>query len=150
MNMKKLKSETAAEMPKDISREASDFAQKSVDQAQAAFEKASELAHGNVQAFDAAAGAFKARPLDLQMKTMEIAQANVNAAFAFFRRAMAVRDPAALFALHQEFARDQLAAFSKQASEFNELSLLLAKETSKPVQEGVMKTFGDFARSLAA
>src|SRR5262245_38095449 len=36
MNMKKLKSETAAEMPKDISREASDFAQKSVDQAQAA------------------------------------------------------------------------------------------------------------------
>ena len=150
MNMKKLKSETAAETPKDISREASDFAQKSVDQAQAAFEKASELAHGNVQAFDAAAGAFKARTLDLQMKTMEIAQANVNAAFAFFRRAMAVRDPAALFALNQEFARDQLATFSKQAGELNELSLLLAKETSKPVQEGVMKTFGDLARSLAA
>jgi len=74
----------------------------------------------------------------------------VNAAFAFFRRALAVRDPAALFALNQEFARDQLAAFSKQASELNELSLLLAKETSRPVQEGVMKTFGDFARSLAA
>jgi len=66
MNMKKLKPETAAEMSKEISREASDFAQKSVDQAQAAFEKASELAHGNVQAFDAA-GAFKSRTLDLQM-----------------------------------------------------------------------------------
>jgi hypothetical protein len=146
MNMKKPKPETAPEMPKDVS----DFAQRSVDQAQAAFEKASEVAHGNMQAFDAAAGAFKARTLDLQMKAMEIAQANVNATFAFFRKALAVKDPAAFFALNQEFARDQLTAFSRQASELNELSLLLAKETTQPVQHGVMKSFGDFARSVAA
>jgi hypothetical protein len=150
MNMKKLKPETALEMPKEMPKEVADFAQKSVDQAQAAFEKASEFAHGNVQAFDAAAGAFKTRTLDLQMKTMEIAQANVNAAFTFFRKALSVKDPAAFFALSQEFARDQLTDFSKHASELNELSLLLAKETSQPVQEGVMRTFGDFAKTLAA
>ena len=97
MNMKKTKLETVPELPKEMSREMpkemADFAQKSVDQAQAAFDKVSELAHGNVQAFDAAAGAFKARTLDLQMKAIEIAQANVNSAFGFFRRALAVRDP---------------------------------------------------------
>jgi hypothetical protein len=150
MNMKKPKSETIPEMAKEMPREVAEFAQKSVDQAQAAFEKVGEFAHGNVQALDAAAGAFKARTLDLQMKSIEITQANVNAAFAFFRKALEVKDPAAFFALNQEFARDQFAAFSKQASELNELSLLLAKETSRPVQDGVMKTFGDFARTIAA
>jgi hypothetical protein len=150
MNMKKQKSDTIPEITREMPREVADLAQKSVDQAQAAFDKASELAHGNVQAFDAAAGAFKARTVDLQMKSIEIAQANVNAAFAFFRKAFAVKDPAALFALNQEFARDQFAAFSKQAGELNEISLLLAKETTRPVQDGVMKTFGDFARSIAA
>ena len=68
MNMKKQKLEAAPEMAKEMPKEMSDLAQKSVDQAQAAFDKVSELAHGNVQAFDAAAGAFKARTLDLQMK----------------------------------------------------------------------------------
>jgi hypothetical protein len=150
MNMKKLKPEAALELPKEMPKEVSDFAQKSVDQAQAAFEKVSEVAHGNVQAFDAVAGALKARTLDLQMKTIEIAQTNVNATFAFFRKALAVRDPAAFFALNQEFARDQFAALSKQAGELNELSLLLAKETSQPMQEGVMKAFGDFTKSVAA
>ena len=146
MNMKKLKSEITPEIPK----EATDFAQKSVDQVQAAFEKATEVAHGNVQAFDAATGAFKARTLDLQMKTIEIAQANLNAMFSFYRKALEVKDPSAFFALNQEFARDQFAAFSKQAGEINELSLLLAKETTQPVQHGVMKSFGDFAKSIAA
>jgi hypothetical protein len=84
------------------------------------------------------------------MKTIEIAQANVNAAFDFFRKALAVRDPAAFFALNQEFARDQFAALSRQASEINQLSMLLAKETSQPVQNGVMRSFGDLTRSLAA
>ena len=161
MNMKKPKFETAPEkfeptpeLPKDLgetaTKDISDYAQKSVDQAQAAFDKVSEFAHGNVQAFDAATGAFKTRALDLQMKAIEIAQANVNSTFGFFRKALSVKDPAALFALNQEFARDQFAAFSKQATELNELSLLLARETTQPVQEGVMKSFGDFAKAVAA
>ena len=88
---KKLKVvETAAvEVPAEVS----DFAQKSVDQAQAAFDKASDLAHSNMQYFDAAAGAFKARAADIQLKTMEIAQINMNSAFTFVRKAFAVKDP---------------------------------------------------------
>ncbi|WP_119392161.1 phasin family protein [Taklimakanibacter lacteus] len=137
---------TAAEMPAEVT----EFAQKSVDQAQAAFDKASDLAHSNMQYFDAAAGAFKARTADIQLKAMEIAQINMNSAFTFVRKAFAVKDPTALMALHQEFARDQFAAFSRQASELNELSVLLAQETVKPVQEGVIKSFGDLGKTIAA
>ena len=145
MSTKKLKTETV-EVQKDVTT----IAQKSVDQAQAAFEKASEVAHSNIQALDAAAGAFKSRAVDLQMKTMEIAQNNINAGFGFIRKAMSVKDPSEFVALHQEFARDQFSVFSRQVSEINELSLQLAKETSKPVQDGVMKSFGDFSKSFAA
>ncbi len=144
---KKLKIvETAAEMPAEVT----EFAQKSVDQAQAAFEKASDLAHSNMQYFDAAAGAFKARAADIQLKAMEIAQINMNSAFTFVRKAFAVKDPTEFVALNQEFARDQFAAFSRQASELNELTVLLTQETVKPVQEGVIKSFGDLSKAVAA
>ena len=141
---KKLKVVEAAAV--EVPAEAADFAQKSVDHAQAAFEKASDFAHANMQHFDAAATVFKARAADIQLKAMEIAQINMNSAFTFVRKAFAVKDPTECASLHQEFARDQFAAFSRQASELNELAVLLAQETVKPMQDGVLKTFGDLSK----
>ncbi|MGE0004606.1 MAG: phasin family protein [Parvibaculaceae bacterium] len=135
----------AAEVPPKVA----DFAQKSVDQAQAAFDKASDLAHSHVQHFDAAAGAFKARAADIQLKTMEIAQINMNSAFTFMRKVFAAKDPAEFAVLQQDFVRDQFAAYSRQAGELNELAVLLAQETVKPVRDGVLKSFGDFSKSVA-
>jgi hypothetical protein len=134
----------------EVPTEVTDFAQKSVDQAQAAFERASDFAHSNMQHFDAAASAFKARAADIQLKAMEIAQINMNSAFTFVRKAFAVKDPTELASLHQEFARGQFAAFSRQASELNELTVLLAQETVKPVQDGVLKSFGNLSKAVAA
>ena len=62
------------------------FAQKTLDQAQGAFEKVSEVAHGNVQLFDAAANAYKNRVTDIQLKSMEFVQLNINSGFAFARK----------------------------------------------------------------
>lgn len=134
----------------DVPAEVADFAQKSVDQAQAAFEKASDVAHGNVQTLDAAATAFKTRTADIQMKAMEIVQTNMNSAFDFVRKAFSAKDASELIALNQDFARDQLQNFTRQASELNALSVLLSRETVKPVQDSVMKSFGDFSKSFAA
>src|SRR4051794_8399252 len=72
-----VKIEAPTEVKAEIRADVSEFAQKSVDQAQAAFERASEVAHGNVQTLDAAASAFKSRAADIQMKAMEIAQSNM-------------------------------------------------------------------------
>ncbi len=143
---KKAKVEMNTEIPADVSA----FAQKSVDQAQAAFEKANDMAHSNVQLFDAAASAYKNRFADIQMKAMEITQINVNAGFAFARKLFSVKDPSEFFSLQQDFAREQAQTFQRQATEFNELSVALAKETVKPVQEGLTKNFGEFSKSFAA
>jgi len=146
MSTKKAKAETASDVQADVAA----FAQKSVDQAQAAFEKATDLAHGNVQLFDAAASAYKNRLADMQLKAMEITQINVNAAFGFARKLLTVKEPAEFFALQQDFAREQAQALQRQAVELNELSVLLAKETAKPVQENFLRSFGEFGKAFAA
>ncbi len=146
MSTKKAKpemvTETAAEM--------TTLAQKTVDQAQAAFEKVSEVAHGNVQMLDAAANAYKNRVTDIQLKTMEFAQLNVNAGFAFARKLFAAKDPSEAFSLQQGFFKDQAETLQRQAGELGELSVSLAKESMKPVQETVTKSFTGLSKALAA
>lgn len=146
MSSKKAKIDMNTEIPADVSA----FAQKSVDQAQAAFDKANDMAHSSVQLFDAAASAYKSRFADIQMKAMEITQINVNAGFAFARKMFSIKDPTEFFALQQDFAREQAQTFQRQVAEFNELSVALAKETVKPVQDGLSKNFGEFTKSFAA
>ena len=145
MSSKKVKPEMTTEMPAEVSA----FAQKSVDQAQAAFEKASDLAHSNVQVFDAAASAYKARFTDMQMKAMELTQNNVNALFSYARKLLSVKEPAEVFSVHQDFMREQASVLQRQAAEMNDIVVALAKETTKPVQEGWSKTFGELSKTAA-
>jgi phasin family protein len=140
----------AEKMTEEAASQVANFAQKTVDDAQAAFEKVSEMAHGNVQLMDAAANACKNRMTDIQLKAMEFAQLNVNSGFAFVRKCMSLRDPAAAMALHQDFFKSQAEAMQRQASELNELSVALAKETMKPVQESFTKSFTSLSKSMAA
>ena len=150
MSSKKAKPEMNTETQAQMANQVADFAQKTVDQAQAAFEKVSEVAHGNVQLIDAAANAYKNRLTDIQLKTMEFAQLNMNAAFAFARKFVAVRDPSEAMTLNQSFFKDQAEAMQRQAAELNELSVALAKESLKPVQESVNKSFGSLSKAMAA
>ena len=143
---KKAKIEMTGELPSEVAA----LAQKTVDQAQAAFDKASDLAHSNVQLFDAAASAYRGRLADLQMKTVEFTQNAVTAAFAHTRSLFAVKEQAEFFALQQDFLRQQAESFQRQAAELGQLSLQLAKETAKPVQDGLTKAFGDFSKTFAA
>lgn len=137
---------TATEVQNDVAA----MAQKTVDQAQAAFEKAGEIAHSNVQLFDAAANATKNRFNDFQLKAIEFSQANVNASFAFARKLFAVKEPTAFFSLQQDFAREQAETLQRQAAELNGLAVALAKEAVKPVQDTMVKSFTDFSKTLAA
>lgn len=146
MTTKKAKAEMNTEIPADVAA----FAQKSVDQAQAAFEKASEVAHGNMQIFDAAANAYKNRFTDIQLKAMEFAQMNVNAGFDFARKLFAVKDPSEMMSLQQNFMKSQAETFQKQTSEMNELSVALAKEAMKPMQDTMTKSFTDITKAFAA
>ena len=149
MSSKKAKPEMNTETQAQMASQVADFAQKTVDQAQAAFEKVSEVAHGNVQLIDAAANAYKNRITDIQLKSMEFAQLNINAGFAFARKFFAVRDPSEAMTLQQSFMKDQSEALQRQAAELGELSVALAKESMKPVQEGMTKSFASFSKAAA-
>jgi phasin len=145
MSSKKAKPEMNTEIPAEVNA----IAQKTVDQAQAAFEKVSEVAHSNVQMLDAAANAYKNRFTDIQLKAMEFAQLNVNAGFAFARKFFAVKEPAEVFTLQQTFVKEQAETFQRQAAELNELSVALAKESLKPVQDGMNKSLAGFSKAAA-
>ena len=134
------------EIPADVTA----FAQKSVDQAQVAFEQANEFAHSNVQVLDAAASAYKSRFADLQLRAMEITQINVNAGFAFARKLFAAKESGEFFSLQQDFMREQSQALQRQVSELNELTVALAKDTVKPMQDGFTKSMGEFNKAFAA
>ena len=154
MTMKKAKAQTssakAEEVTEQVAHQVVNFEQKTVDDAQAAFEKVSEMAHGNVQLMDAAANACKNRMTDIQLKAMEFAQLNVNSGFAFVRKCLSLRDPSAAMALQQDFFKAQAEAMQRQAGELNELSVALAKESLKPVQESFTKSFTSLSKSMAA
>ena len=146
MSRKKAKPKMNTEVQNDVAA----MAQKTVDQAQAAFEKAGEIAHGNVQLFDAAANAYKNRFNDLQLKAIEFTQANLNASFTFARKLFAVKEPAGYLSLQQDFAREQAEAMRNQVTEINQLTVALAKEAVKPVQDTLTKSFTGFSKTLAA
>lgn len=154
MSTKKAKPEMTSEIHATVSaatQQVTDqfgsFAQKTVDQAQATFEKVSDVAHGNVQMLDEAANAYKSRATDIQLKAMEFAQLNMNAGFAFARKFFAVRDPSEAMSLHQYFFKDQAEALQRQGAELCELSVALAKEPLKPLQETVIKSFISFSKT---
>lgn len=146
MSNKKAKPEMTSEITPDVTA----IAQKTVDQAQAAFEKAGEIAHSNVQLFDAAANACKNRFNDFQLKAIEFTQANFNASFGFARKLMAAKEPTEVFGLQQAFLKEQGEALQRQATELNQIAVALAQEAVKPVQDTVVKSFTDFSKSLAA
>lgn len=125
------------------------IAGQSLDKAQAAANKATEVAHGNLQLFDATAGALRSGVVELQLKTLEIAQANTDAAFTFLRELIAVRDPAAFAKLQSQFLSRQAGEFVRQASELGELAGKCARETAKPCQEGFTRSVAELTRGLA-
>jgi len=145
-----LNTQSAAKVTEQVAGQVASFAQKNLDQAQAAFEKVSEVAHGNVQLMDAAANAYKNRVTDIQLKSMEFVQLNINSGFAFARKLFAVRDPSEALSLQQTFLKEQSEQIQRQAAELSELSVALAKESMKPVQDSMQKSFSSLTKAVAA
>jgi phasin len=150
MSTKKAKPELTTEnvtkATEQVAEQVASFAQKTLDQAQGAFEKVSEVAHGNVQMLDAAANAYKNRVTDLQLKSMEFVQLNINSGFAFARKLFAVRDPQDAVNLHQTFLKEQAETLQRQAAEISELSVALAKDSLKPMQDSMTKSFANLSK----
>ena len=126
------------------------FAGQSLDKAQETANKATEVAHDNVQIFDATAGAMRSGLVELQLKAIEIAQANTDSAFGFMRDLLALRDPQAMIKANMEFASRQAAEVARQVREINEVAAKCARETAKPAQEGLSRSFAELNKNFSA
>ena len=146
MSSKKAKFEMNSEIPADVTA----FAQKSVDQAQVAFEKATDVAQDNAQVFEAVASAYKSGVVDFQKKAMEFTQKNMEQAFAFSRKLFSTREFGEVVSLQQSFVKDQAQAFQAQAGELNEIAVRLTTEAAQPLKSSFEKSDKDFSKSFAA
>ena len=157
---KKSKFEANAEMPSEalaaaadtveMPKDALEFAQKSVDQAQVAYTKAKDLAQDNAQVFEAVTSAYKTGVVDFQKKAMEFTQKNMEQAFAFSRKLFSTKEFGEVVSLQQSFVKDQAEAFKAQAGELNEIAVRLTTETSQPLKSSFEKSVKDFSKSFAA
>ena len=134
----------------ELPEEAKEFAAKSVDQAQAAFDKAGELAHSNVQAFDASANAFKNNAAELQLKAIEFAQANLNSMFKISREMLASGKPESAIEAGNSFASDMGQTMLRQVTELNSLTVKIAREAAQPVQESAAKSVEELKKNFSS
>ena len=137
-------------MQMNVPESVKQMAGQSVDQAQAAVEKASEQAHKNMQVLDASASALKSNAADFQLKVLEIAQSNLNQAFGYARKFLETSEPKQLFDLQQTFVRDQFETASRQLGELNDIAVKMARETTKPVQDSFVQSVSGFGKGLNA
>jgi phasin len=157
---KKPKFDANNEMPSEVPQmstealetpaEVNEFAQKSVDQAQTVFAKATDVAQDNVQVLDAVASAYKSGVVDFQKKAMEFTQKNMEQAFAFGRKLFSTKEFSEAVTLQQNFVKDQAEAFKTQAGELNDIAMRLTTETAQPLKSSFEKSVKDFSRSFAA
>ena len=152
MSTKAKASEEAGVFPMNVEvpKDARELAEKTVDQAQAAFDKAGDIAHSNVQVFDASANALKNNTAELHLKAIEFAQANMNSMFAMTREMLATDKPAVALDAGQKFATEMGQIMFKQATELNTLALKLGQDTVQPLKASVEKSAAEYRKAFSA
>jgi phasin len=110
----------------DVQAEMRAFAEKSVEQAKAAFDGFVAAAQQAVntaqsQAMNAQTGAKEVGEL-----AMRFAERNISSSFEFAQRLMQVKDPAEMTALHADYVSRQIAALTDQAKELSRQAAAMA------------------------
>ena len=133
----------------ELPNDARAFAEKTVDQAQAAFDKAGDLAHSNVQMFDASANALKNNTAELHLKAIEFAQANMNSMFALTREMLAADKPDNAYEVGRKFATEMGQTMFQQATELNALAVKLGQDAVQPVKTSIEKSAVEYRKAFS-
>jgi len=134
--------QNAAEaMTADAVSNARQVTEKTIDNARAAYDELKGAAQETVDVLDGSANAFKTGTADLNAKAIEYAQTNLNASFDFARKAMTVTDVRELFELQTAFAQNQFKACATQMQDLTNMTAKLAENTSRPLADGMTKSF---------
>ena len=78
---------------------------------------------------------------DFNLHLLEMAQANMNAAFDFARQLTHVKSPSEFFELSAAHARKQFETFTEQTQRLTTLAQKVTTDAAQPLQTEVAKTF---------
>ncbi len=110
------------EMPKfEIPNELRDFAERSVEQAQKAFEGFLAVAQRTAGVATDAAGGPQSGAKSVGAQVLAYAEQNVNAAFDLAHKLVRAKDPQEALALQNEYLKTQITVLQGQAKEITAL-----------------------------
>ena len=124
-----------------------EMTEQGLEQAKVAYDQFKHQAEDVVHLFDDSSDALKTGATEFNSKAIEYVQGNINAGFEFVRKMAAVKDVNELVELQSTFARQQFDAYTAQVKELSEISTKVAERTSKPIADGIKKSFDQANRT---
>ena len=125
-------------MQENVTRE---FVDKSVESVKDTYGKAQAAAQETTKVMERTFSATTKSASDFNLHYLEIAQANMNAAFDFARQLARVKSPSEFFELSTAHARKQFETFTEQSQRLTTLAQKATTDAAQPLQSEVAKTF---------
>ena len=130
------------EIPKmEIPAAFREIAEKSVAQAKDTYERVKAAAEEATDLLEDTYTTAAKGAADYNLKVIEAARANTNAAFDYARELLDVKSFSEVIELSTAHARKQFEAVSEQTKELAALAQKVATETTEPLKSGVTKAF---------
>ena len=117
----------------EIPNEMRAVAERSVEQAKAAFQQLLQAAQEAVSTLEERVTASQLGALDISKKAMSFAERNVLSAFEFAQKVVQTKDIQELVRMQTEFVQSQMQALSEQVKDLGEVSkaAMDSKKSSK-------------------
>ena len=122
-----------------------EIAEKGVAQAKDAYERVKAAAEEATDLLEDTYTTAAKGAADYNLKVIEAARANTNAAFDYARELLDVKSFSEIIELSTAHARKQFEAVSEQSKELAALAQKVATETTEPLKSGVTKAFRKLA-----
>ena len=118
-----------------------DFAEKSAARAKDTYGKAQAAAEETTKVMERTYSTASKGAADFNLHLLEMAQANMNAAFDFARQLTRVKSPTEFLELSTAQVRKQFETFSGQTQQLTALAQKATTDAAQPFQAEVAKTF---------
>jgi phasin len=134
-----------ASSPRDAAQAFRETAENGVANAKAAYEKTNAVAaEATTMMKDSYAKSVKGAQ-DYQMKAIEFARTNTEAAFEFAQKLTSVKSPSEFFELSTNHSRKQFETLTEQAKELATLAQQVALASAEPLKTGATKAFSQLS-----
>jgi phasin len=130
------------DMPKmEVPAALREWAEKGVAQAKDGYEKMKSAAEEATEVLEDTYSTAAKGYTDYNLKVIELARVNTNAAFDYVTELLAVRSLSDFVELASTHARQQAETMTSQVKELSAIAQKVATETSEPLKTGVGKVF---------